>query len=104
MPNNSEPCLCLRIDLKSFEECSDDWELKQNVPIITQIRTSSGQEAKASPRLHGIFNQVKYILMLKQTQSCNISVTKKCKLVTLIKHRNMHLFSYTKDLHFSLFE
>lgn len=58
MPNNLEPCLCLRIDLKSFEECSDDWELKQNLPIITQIRTSNGQEVKTSPRLHGIFNQV----------------------------------------------
>lgn len=58
LANNSEPCLCLRIDLKSFEECSDDWELKQNLPIITQIRTTSGQEVKASPRLHGIFNQV----------------------------------------------
>lgn len=56
--NSSEPCLCLRVDLKPFEECSDDWELKQNLPIITQIRTSTCQEAKPSPRLHGIFNQM----------------------------------------------
>lgn len=55
---NSEPCLCLRVDLKPFEECSDDWEIKQNLPIITQIRTATSQEAKPSPRLHGIFNQV----------------------------------------------
>ncbi|XP_044268473.1 TBC1 domain family member 25 isoform X3 [Tribolium madens] len=56
--NSTEPCLCLRVDLKPFEECSDDWELKQNLPIITQIRTSTCQEAKPSPRLHGIFNQM----------------------------------------------
>ncbi|KAJ8964423.1 hypothetical protein NQ317_014536 [Molorchus minor] len=53
---NSEPCLCLRVDLKPFEECSDDWEIRQNLPIITQIRTITSQEAKPSPRLHGIFN------------------------------------------------
>jgi hypothetical protein len=64
--NNSEPCLCLRVDLKPFEECSDDWELKQNVPIITQIRTPTCQEAKPSPRLHGIFNQVGKTLNMVQ--------------------------------------
>lgn len=56
---NTEPCLCLRVDLKPFEECSDDWELKQNVPIIAQFRTTTSQEAKPAPRLHGIINQVK---------------------------------------------
>lgn len=56
--NNSEPCLCLRVDLKTFEECVDEWEPKNaNVPIITQIRNANS-EVKASPRLHGIFNQV----------------------------------------------
>ncbi|KAJ8970685.1 hypothetical protein NQ314_001066 [Rhamnusium bicolor] len=63
---NSEPCLCLRVDLKPFEECSDDWEIKQNVPIITQIRTVTSQEAKPSPRLHGIFNQVGKTLNMVQ--------------------------------------
>ncbi|XP_065164957.1 TBC1 domain family member 25 [Atheta coriaria] len=56
--NNSEPCLCLRVDLKTFEECVDEWEPKNaNVPIITQIRNANS-EVKASPRLHGIFNQM----------------------------------------------
>lgn len=55
---NSEPCLCLQVDLKPFEECSDDWDVKQNVSLITQLRTITSQEAKPSPRLHGIFNQV----------------------------------------------
>lgn len=56
----TEPCLCLRIDLKSFEECSDEWEVRQNVPVITQFRSCpANQEVKSSPRLHGIFNQVK---------------------------------------------
>ncbi|RZC42131.1 TBC1 domain family member 25 [Asbolus verrucosus] len=64
--NSLEPCLCLRVDLKPFEECSDDWELKQNVPIITQIRTATCQEAKPSPRLHGIFNQVGKTLNMVQ--------------------------------------
>ncbi|XP_063922526.1 TBC1 domain family member 25 isoform X2 [Zophobas morio] len=64
--SSSEPCLCLRVDLKPFEECSDDWELKQNLPIITQIRTATCQEAKPSPRLHGIFNQMGKTLNLVQ--------------------------------------
>ncbi|KAJ8952288.1 hypothetical protein NQ318_007456 [Aromia moschata] len=63
---NSEPCLCLRVDLKPFEECSDDWDLKQNLPIITQIRTATSQEAKPSPRLHGIFNQMGRTLNMVQ--------------------------------------
>lgn len=60
---NSEPCLCLRVDLKSFEEQIDDWEQRQNVSIITQIRTVSSQEAKPS-RLHGMFNQVCILVTL----------------------------------------
>ncbi|XP_028148323.2 TBC1 domain family member 25 [Diabrotica virgifera virgifera] len=64
--SNSEPCLSLRVDLKPFEESSDDWEIKQNVPIITQIRTVTSQEAKPAPRLHGIFNQVGKTLNLVQ--------------------------------------
>ncbi|XP_072396135.1 uncharacterized protein [Diabrotica undecimpunctata] len=64
--SNTEPCLSLRVDLKPFEESSDDWEIKQNVPIITQIRTVTSQEAKPAPRLHGIFNQVGKTLNLVQ--------------------------------------
>ncbi|CAH1117480.1 unnamed protein product [Phaedon cochleariae] len=63
---NTEPCLCLCVDLKPFEECPDDWEIKQNLPIITQIRTITSQEAKPSPRLHGIFNQVGKTLNMVQ--------------------------------------
>nr|XP_023022018.1 TBC1 domain family member 25 isoform X1 [Leptinotarsa decemlineata]XP_023022019.1 TBC1 domain family member 25 isoform X2 [Leptinotarsa decemlineata] len=63
---NSEACLCLRVDLRPFEECSDDWEIKQNVPILTQIRTATSQEAKPSPRLHGIFNQMGKTLNMVQ--------------------------------------
>ncbi|CAG9839629.1 unnamed protein product [Diabrotica balteata] len=64
--SNTEPCLSLRVDLKPFEESSDDWEIKQNVPIITQIRTVTSQEAKPAPRLHGIFNQVGKTLNMVQ--------------------------------------
>ncbi|XP_076256886.1 uncharacterized protein LOC143194175 isoform X1 [Rhynchophorus ferrugineus] len=63
---NAEPCLCLRVDLKSFEEQIDDWEQRQNVSIITQIRTVSSQEAKPSSRLHGMFNQVGKTLNMVQ--------------------------------------
>ncbi|CAH1108579.1 unnamed protein product [Psylliodes chrysocephalus] len=63
---NTEPCLSLRVDLKPFEESSDDWDIKQNLPIITQIRTATSQEAKPAPRLHGIFNQVGKTLNLVQ--------------------------------------
>lgn len=63
---NTEPCLSLRVELKQFEKISDDYESKQNVPIITQIRTATSQEAKPSPRLHGIFNQVGKTLNLVQ--------------------------------------
>ncbi|KAG5898980.1 hypothetical protein JTB14_004699 [Gonioctena quinquepunctata] len=66
VPTNSEACLCLRVDLRPFEECSDDWEIKQNVPIITQIRTITSQEAKPAPRLHGIFNQMGKTLNMVQ--------------------------------------
>ncbi|XP_049822790.1 uncharacterized protein LOC109605404 isoform X2 [Aethina tumida] len=59
--NNSEPCLCLRVDLKPFEEYSDEWHVRQNVP---QIR--SNQEVKSSPRLQGIFNQVGKTLNMVQ--------------------------------------
>lgn len=55
----NEPCLCLRVDLKPFEECSDDFEIRQ--PIIAQNRIKPLvplQETKQQPRLHGIFNQV----------------------------------------------
>lgn len=56
---NQEPCLCLRVDLKPFEEQIEDWEQKQNVSIIAQIRTPTSQEAaKPSSRFHGMFNQV----------------------------------------------
>lgn len=65
---NSEPCLCLQVDLKPFEECSDDWDIKQNVSLITQLRTITSQEAKPSPRLHGIFNQVSI------TKSANLPI------------------------------
>ncbi|GJQ67044.1 hypothetical protein Trydic_g8010 [Trypoxylus dichotomus] len=55
--NNTEPCLCLQVDLKSFEECSDEWDIKSTVPMVTQFK-SIGQESKSAPRLHGIFNQM----------------------------------------------
>nr|XP_022918784.1 uncharacterized protein LOC111427750 [Onthophagus taurus] len=61
MVTATEPCLCLRVDLKSFEECPDEWEVK--TPIITQIRL---QENKTAPRLHGIFNQVGKTLNMVQ--------------------------------------
>ncbi|CAG9862678.1 unnamed protein product [Phyllotreta striolata] len=63
---NTEPCLSLKVDLKPFEESSDDWDVKQNISIITQIRTVTSQEAKPAPRLHGIFNQVGKTLNLVQ--------------------------------------
>lgn len=61
--NNTEPCLCLQVDLKSFEECSDEWDPRTTVPMITQFK-SVGQEAKSAPRLHGIFNQVRFLIQL----------------------------------------
>ncbi|XP_056643695.1 TBC1 domain family member 25 [Diorhabda sublineata] len=61
---NTEPCLSLKVDLcrKSY----DDREIKQNVHFITQIKTTTSQEAKPSPRLHGIFNQVGKTLNMVQ--------------------------------------
>ncbi|CAH0556422.1 unnamed protein product [Brassicogethes aeneus] len=61
---NSEPCLCLRVDLRPFEEYSDDWQIKHNAPITTQIKNI--QEIKSSQRLHGIFNQMGKTLNLVQ--------------------------------------
>ncbi|XP_030759588.1 TBC1 domain family member 25 isoform X2 [Sitophilus oryzae] len=63
---NAEPCLCLRVDLKSFEEQVDDWEQRQTVSIVTQIRTVSSQEAKPASRLHGVFNQMGKTLNMVQ--------------------------------------
>ncbi|XP_060518937.1 TBC1 domain family member 25 isoform X2 [Cylas formicarius] len=63
---NVEPCLCLRVDLKPFEESVDDWETRRNVSIITQIRTATSQEAKPSSRFHGVFNQVGKTLNMVQ--------------------------------------
>ncbi|CAG9769065.1 unnamed protein product [Ceutorhynchus assimilis] len=63
---NQEPCLCLRVDLKLFEEQIEDWEQKQNVSIIAQIRTPTSQEAKPSSRFHGMFNQVGKTLNMVQ--------------------------------------
>lgn len=55
----AEPCLCLRVDMKPFEESSDDWDIPSTVSVITQFRTGTAQEAKATPRLPGlIMNQV----------------------------------------------
>lgn len=54
---NQEPCLCLRVDLKPFEEQIEDWQQKQKVSIIAQIRTPTSQEAKPSSRFHGMINQ-----------------------------------------------
>ncbi|KAK5646294.1 hypothetical protein RI129_004758 [Pyrocoelia pectoralis] len=64
--SSSEPCLCLKVDLKPFEECSDDWEVRNNVHVITQIRMGTAQEAKPAPRLHGIINQVGKTLNMMQ--------------------------------------
>lgn len=65
--SSSEPCLCLKVDLKPFEESSDDWELRNNVHVITQIRMGTAQEAKPpAPRLHGIINQVGKTLNMVQ--------------------------------------
>ncbi|KAF5274692.1 hypothetical protein FQA39_LY07083 [Lamprigera yunnana] len=61
-----EPWLCLKVDLKPYEESSDDWEVRNNVPVITQIRMGTAQEAKPAPRLHGIINQMGKTLNLVQ--------------------------------------
>uniref|UniRef100_A0AAR5QBK3 Rab-GAP TBC domain-containing protein n=1 Tax=Dendroctonus ponderosae TaxID=77166 RepID=A0AAR5QBK3_DENPD len=63
---NQEPCLCLRVDLKPFEEQIEDWQQKQNVSIIAQIRTPTSQEAKPSSRFHGMINQVGKTLNMVQ--------------------------------------
>ncbi|CAH1970564.1 unnamed protein product [Acanthoscelides obtectus] len=54
---NSEPCLCLQIELRPIEECHDESNIKRNFPFITQIRGSGNQESRPA-RLHGIINQV----------------------------------------------
>lgn len=47
--------------MKPFEESSDDWDTQATVSVITQFRTGTAQEAKATPRLPGyIMNQVKF--------------------------------------------
>ncbi|KAK4879732.1 hypothetical protein RN001_007878 [Aquatica leii] len=66
LASSSEPCLCLKVDLKPFEESSDDWEVRNNVPVITQIRMGTAQEAKPAPRLHGIINQMGKTLNMMQ--------------------------------------
>ncbi|KAF5287114.1 hypothetical protein FQR65_LT12337 [Abscondita terminalis] len=66
LASSSEPCLCLKVDLKPFEESSDDWEVRNNVPVINQIRMGVAQEAKPAPRLHGIINQVGKTLNMMQ--------------------------------------
>lgn len=64
----AEPCLCLRVDMKPFEESSDDWDAPTTVSVITQFRTGTAQEAKAAPRLPGlIMNQVIINLSLNNT-------------------------------------
>lgn len=58
----SEPCLCLRVDMKPFEESSDDWDVPSTVSVITQFRTGTAQEVKPSQRLPGlIMNQVRLL-------------------------------------------
>ncbi|KAK9872327.1 hypothetical protein WA026_017142 [Henosepilachna vigintioctopunctata] len=58
--SKSEPCLCLRVDIRPFEECSDEWELRQPVAAYSPAKPLVPlQEFKQPPaRLHGIFNQV----------------------------------------------
>ncbi|XP_066255124.1 TBC1 domain family member 25 [Euwallacea similis] len=63
---NQEPCLCLRVDLKPFEEQIEDWEQKQNVSILAQIRTPISQEAKPTSRFHGMINQMGKTLNMVQ--------------------------------------
>ncbi|KAL1512988.1 hypothetical protein ABEB36_002480 [Hypothenemus hampei] len=63
---NEEACLCLRVDLKPFEEQVENWEQKQNISIIAQIRTPTSQEAKPSSRFHGMINQVGKTLNMVQ--------------------------------------
>lgn len=54
--NNMEPCLCLRVEIKPFDECSEEWEQRNNkASIITQFKN---YEPKGGPRLHGIINQM----------------------------------------------
>lgn len=63
MISGSEACLCLRVDMKPFEESSEDWDSPATVSVITQFRTGTAQEVRAAPRLPGlIMNQVKFII------------------------------------------
>ncbi|KAL3280662.1 hypothetical protein HHI36_003900 [Cryptolaemus montrouzieri] len=66
--SKSEPCLCLRVDLKPFEECSDDWEVRQPIAAYSPAKPLVPfQEIKQPPaRLHGIFNQVGKTINLMQ--------------------------------------
>ncbi|XP_044751267.1 TBC1 domain family member 25 isoform X2 [Coccinella septempunctata] len=65
--SKTEPCLCLRVDLKPFEECSDDFEIRQPVAAQNRIKPLVPlQEIKQQPRLHGIFNQVGKTINLMQ--------------------------------------
>ncbi|XP_017780993.1 PREDICTED: TBC1 domain family member 25 isoform X1 [Nicrophorus vespilloides] len=86
LQTNTEPCLCLRVDLKTFEECTDEWELKpNNVPIITQIRNANSETVKSSPRLHGIFNQVFLILVFINLKCVNNLILQMGKTLNMVK-------------------
>nr|CAI5853565.1 unnamed protein product [Callosobruchus analis] len=54
---NTEPCLCLQIDVRSIEECPDESTIKRNFTFMTQIKGAGNQESRPA-RLHGIINQV----------------------------------------------
>lgn len=61
--NKCEPCLYLRVDLKSLEECGEEWEIKQPYPLFTQTKPIP---TNPESRLHGLFNQVGKTINLVQ--------------------------------------